>query len=277
MMKKTWKIIIGILVSILFILLCIYNMTVTNTTDIKVREETITSSKIDSNIDGLIVAYFSDLHYGTYTNKDDLALIKEKINNIDPDIIIFGGDLIDKAIDGNSQADLTNTLKSLNAKYGKYAVLGDKDHEYSEQVSSILDESDFKLITNTNNRIYINGSFIELIGIDSSVSGLPDVTSAYEGTNSIYYTFVVSHCPDIFDSLDLSKTDYVLSGHTLGGQVYIPLINLFYRPSGALNYYHGKYIQNGVTLDITNGIGTMKNDIRLFADAEIVIYKLKSN
>lgn len=277
MMRKTARIIISILVSILAIVLFIYNMVIVNTSVITVREETISSSKIDSNIDGLIVAYFSDLHYGTYTNSDDVSNIVEKLNNIKPDIIIFGGDLIDKSIDGNSQSELTNSLRSLQAKYGKYAVLGDKDHNLSETTTSILNESEFRVITNTNQRIYVNGSFIELVGIDSSISGSPDITSAYEGSNNAYYTFVVSHCPDIFDSLDLSKSDYVLSGHSLGGQVYIPLINLFYRPSGASNYYHGKYKSNNVTLDITNGVGTIENDIRLFADAEIVIYKLKAN
>lgn len=276
-MKKASKIIISILLTIAIILIFVYNMLVTNTSVITVREETIKSSKIDSNIDGLIVAYFADLHYGTYVNSDDLNDIVTKLNDIKPDIIIFGGDLIDKSIDGNSQSALTSALRSLNAKYGKYAVLGDKDHYLSEQVSSILNESEFRILTNTNQRIYINNSFIEIVGVDSSVMGSPDVTSAYEGSNEAYYTFVVSHCPDIFDSLDLNKTDYVLSAHSLGGQVYIPLINLFYRPSGALNYYHGKYTSNGKMLDITNGVGTYENDIRLFADAEIVIYKLKSN
>ena len=69
----------------------------------------------------------------------------------------------------------------------------------------------------------------------------------------------------------------MLSGHSLGGQVYIPLINLFYRPEGAINYYHGKYNNGNTILDITNGIGTINKNIRLFADAEIVTYKLKSN
>lgn len=277
MMKKTWKIIIRVLLCIIFILLCAYNITYINTTDIRLREETIKSSKVDANIDGLTIIYFSDLHYDTYTNSVDLSLIKEKIDNVNPDIIIFGGDLIDKAINGNTQSELTNFLRDLNGKYGKYAVLGDKDHELLEQTTSILNEGDFRILTNTNQRIYINGSFIELVGIDSYIKGSPDVTSAYEGTNATYYTFAISHCPDIFDSLDLSKTDYVLSGHSLGGQVYIPLINLFYRPSGAMNYYHGKYKTNGVTLDISNGIGTIENDIRMLADAEIVVYKLKSN
>lgn len=276
-MKKTWKIIIRILLVILFILLCVYNVTVVNTKDITVRKETIKSGKIDSNIDGLLVAYFADLHYGTYTNIDDVQVIVNKLEDIKPDIIIFGGDLIDKAIDGNSQSELTSLLKSLNAKYGKYAVLGDKDHYLSEQVTSILEESDFRILTNANQRIYVDNSFIELVGIDSSVMGSPDVSTAYDGSNASYYTFVISHCPDIFDSLDLSKIDYVLCGHSLGGQVYFPLINFFYRPSGALNYYHGKYKSNNVTLDITSGVGTIENDIRMFADAEIVIYKLKSN
>ena len=274
-MSKTKKIIILILAILICIGLTIYNAIFINTKDITVRKETITSNKIDSNIDGLIIAYFSDLHYGTFLDDEDLDNIENKINNFSPDIVIFGGDLFDEALDGEKTAKLENFLRNINAKYGKYAVLGDKDNNYYDQVNSIYNECDFRLLNNTNEKIYLNGSYINLVGVDSSVNGNPNVSSAYDGINSTHYTVAITHCPDETNSLTSSLTDYILAGHSLGGQVYIPLINLFYRPSGATSYYHGKDDVDGVTLDITNGLGTIENDIRLNADAEIVIYKLK--
>ena len=274
-MSKTKKIIILILAILICIGLTIYNAIFINTKDITVRKETITSNKIDSNIDGLIIAYFSDLHYGTFLDDEDLDNIENKINNFSPDIVIFGGDLFDEALDGEKTAKLENFLRNINAKYGKYAVLGDKDNNYYDQVNSIYNECDFRLLNNTNEKIYLNGSYINLVGVDSSVNGNPNVGSAYDGINSTHYTVAITHCPDEANSLTSSLTDYILAGHSLGGQVYIPLINLFYRPSGATSYYHGKDDVDGVTLDITNGLGTIENDIRLNADAEIVIYKLK--
>ncbi len=273
-MPKIKKIIILLLTCIGILLITIYNAKYVNTKDITVRKETLSSDKIDKNLDDLLICYFSDLHYGNYLDDSDLDNIAAKINEFNPDIIIFGGDLIDNPISGDKQTKLNNFLRSLNSKYGKYAILGDKDNEYLSQVTTIYNECDFRLLDNAFERIYVDGSYINIVGINCNN---PNYTSAYEGQNAIYYTIAITHYPDLADNLTSANTDYILSGHSLGGGVYIPLINLFNRPTGAMNYYKGKNTVNSMTLDISNGLGTIKNDARLFADAEIVIYKLKTS
>ncbi len=273
MNKKTKRILISLISIIIFIALSFYNIKYINPYDFVVREESIKSSKIDDNSNNLIVAYFSDIHYGSYINEEHLEILKTKLNKFKPDIIIFGGDLFDEAISGGQQSTLSEFLRSLDAKYGKYAVLGDKDEEYIEQVKSILNDTDFRLLDNSNEKIYVKGSYINLVGLSINY----DISNAFEGVNPNNFTICVSHYPDIAALADTSKTDYILAGHSLNGQVYIPLINLFYRPNGAIDYYHGKYKIDNITLDITGGIGTIKNDIRMFADAEVVIYKLIKN
>ena len=271
---KIKKIILIVITCLTFIAIAIYNTLIINPKDFTVREETIISNKITKDIDGLLIVYFSDLHYKTHVNENDLETIETKINAFKPDIVIFGGDLFDKALSGTDLASLNNFLRNIETKYGKYAVLGDVDNTYYDQVNTIYEETGFELLDNSNQKIYINGSFINLIGLNSLSL---DNEKALKGVNENYYTFCISHYPDLIDEIDTTKIDYMLSGHSLGGQVYIPLINLFYRPEGAINYYHGKYNNGNVILDITNGIGTTNKNIRLFADAEIVTYKLKSN
>ena len=273
-MSKLKKIITILVVCILLLLITIYNAIYVNTKDITVRKETLSSEKIDNTLNNLLVCYFSDLHYGTFLDDEDLNNIETKINEFNPDIIIFGGDLIDSALSGDKQTKLNNFLRNLNCKYGKYAVLGDKDYEYLSQVTTIYQECDFRLLDNAFERIYINGSYINIVGINCNN---PNYTSAYEGQNTSYYTIAVSHYPDLAANLSSANTDYILAGHSLGGQVYLPIISLFNRPTGAENYFKGKTKVNSITLDITNGLGTIKNDARLNADAEIVIYKFKSN
>ena len=48
------------------------------------------------------------------------------------------------------------------------------------------------------------------------------------------------------------------------------------RSIGAEEYYRGSHKLDGMLLDITNGCGTTKADVRFLADAEIVVYTLKS-
>ena len=66
----------------------------------------------------------------------------------------------------------------------------------------------------------------------------------------------------------------MLSGHSLGGQIYLPIISLFTRNEGCKKYYTGKITKNGKTLDITNGVGRIHNNARFLADSEIVLYRL---
>lgn len=268
-MKNKKYLVIGIISVIIVIVLLLINALVINPHQLKVREERIKTS--ENNLDGFLIAYFSDLHYGKNFNEKDLDVLINKINDIKPDILVFGGDLISNLENGDIDY-LKEGLSSLNGKYGKFAVLGDEDFINNEAVN-ILKDSDFTILDNKNEKIYVNGSFINIVGIDPLVNGAPNIEIAYEGVNHDYYTIVVSHCPDITSNLQFDKTNLILSGHTLGGPVYIPLINYFYRPSGAKVYYKGKYNVKGAMLDITNGVGTKNKDIRLFADAEIVLYK----
>ncbi|MBR3228588.1 MAG: hypothetical protein IKF68_08615 [Erysipelotrichaceae bacterium] len=263
---------ISIIIVIALIALTVYNALAINPHDIKVREETLHSSKISEEMDGLLIAYFCDLHYGKNIKEADVDGIVSRINDFDPDIIIFGGDLLSTENSADS-GHLREALSSLKGPLGKYAVPGDED-VYNEESLNILRESGFEILSNVNKKIYVNGSFLNIVGVDPKIKGTPDTVSAYEGVNGANYTIVITHCPDLSDQLDSERSDYILSGHSLGGPVYFPLINYFYRPEGADRYYKGKTYVGNARLDISNGVGTINKDIRLFADAEIVLYKL---
>ena len=272
-MKNKKALIITIVTAIALLAITIYSALVVRPHIIKVREETLISNKINDKLDGFLVAYFCDLNYGNNLKDEDIENIEKKINDFNPDLIIFGGDLIsDKCADTSK---LISFLDNLDAKYGKYAVLGNED-VYNQNARNILEQTNFRLLSNANEKVYVDGSFVNIVGVDPSVMGLPNVSEAYSGVNSDYYTIAITHCPDYADKLDTSSSDYILSGHSLGGPVYIPLINFFYRPSGAQNYFKGKYNVGSAILDVSTGLGTKEKDIRLFTDAEIVLYKLKA-
>ena len=95
-------------------------------------------------------------------------------------------------------------------------------------------------------------------------------------TDTAHYSIAAVHYPDTFAELENCSIDLCLAGHSLGGQIYIPVVNMFRRDYGCQQYYRGKTNRNGTVLDITNGIGRRKTDARLWADAELVFYKLNS-
>ena len=248
---------------------------------ITLREEVLSSEKIDADTDGLLIAFFSDLDYGRFIDRDFLDKTVEEIRSFHPDLILFGGDLLDPSIVNEiSQEDLDylmNSLKSLQARYGKYAVYGDDDLRSRDKADYVYTNAGFKVLDNRSQQISIDrNSAISLIGISPLVEGQPDIVAAFSGTGTAHYNIVLSHCPDLFDDLSEHEFSYFLSGHSRGGQIDLPIIDLFGRPEGCRKYFSGKITRNGKTLDITNGVGRIDTNARLNADAEIVFYTLRT-
>ena len=270
-MKKKRLLLWGSIIVVLIIALTIVNALLINPHTLKIREEKIVINEKDKNLDNLLIAYFSDMHYGHNYLEDDLNNLIQKLNDFKPDIIIFGGDLIQDA--SKDEIDyLKQELSLLSCRYGKYAVLGDEDFINSE-ISDLLIESDFTILNNENISLYINETYLNIVGIEPLVNGNPNIDVAYDGIKENYYTLAVSHCPDILDQIKGTNTNLLLAGHSLGGPIYFPLINHLYRKNGCKNYFHGKYKADNLSLDITNGLGTINKNARLNADAELVLYK----
>ena len=86
---------------------------------------------------------------------------------------------------------------------------------------------------------------------------------------------VLTHAPDLFTQLPLSKVDWQLSGHSHGGQVSLPWIGPLITPPQARQYTHGTYIINNTRLDVTNGLGVTGVKARLFANPTIHLFVLE--
>jgi predicted MPP superfamily phosphohydrolase len=196
-------------------------------------------------------------------------------------VIIFGGDLYDDAASftDNDSSILTKAFASLKASYGKYAVYGNSDDRSDEMkaaVNSIYAASDFEVLNNQSISLHKQSSgSITLVGLDSSVNGKPDIDAAYSTVSRDSYVITICHTPDTALSVPADITSYFLAGHSHGGQVYY-FFGALYEPAGAKEYLRGMHtISNSFTLDVTNGVGTTKKDLRFLADAEVVMYQLK--
>ena len=123
--------------------------------NIQIREYKIVNKNFTDDYYGLKIVHISDIQYGKVTFEKELEELVKKVNLTKPDIIVFTGDLINKNTKlSNEQADkIATILKKMNAKIGKYAVEGDNDTNFKNW-SLIMENSDFKIINNTNDTIY---------------------------------------------------------------------------------------------------------------------------
>ena len=137
-MKKFFKFLTIII--IIITLICLYARYI-GTSGLLTHEYKIETGDIGNSFDGLKVVHFSDLHYLRLTNKDTLKTVVDEINLINPDIVFFTGDLVDKdfELNDNDEEELTNLLSDINSKYGKYVVIGNHDYyKDDEQLNNIL-------------------------------------------------------------------------------------------------------------------------------------------
>lgn len=249
--------------------------------------QTMYSDVIPDSMADKTIAFISDIYYNGYMDKERLTSMIEKYNKSSADIVIFGGDLFSNPAenppDSEAVLELTEILKTIKAPLGKFAVLGDSDQVNDETkaiAEQVLFDSDFEVITNTSVRIRNNDSYgINLIGIDSEINGSPEPDLAFQNISEDTFNIMVTHCPDTVNRNDINiqYLNLVLAGHSLGGQIYLPLLGPLQSVEGAQTYPHGLYNISGKTLIVSNGLGTKNYDMRLFTPPQVIMIRLQQS
>ena len=275
-MKKVLKVFIIIIT--LIVLLLLYSRFI-GTTGLTTKEYTIKDNNISDDFDGIKIVHFSDLHYKRIITKDRIDKLINEINLINSDIVIFTGDLIDQDSDITEDdiSYLKETLSKINAKYGKYSVIG--NHDYSidiEVLRSIYKESNFKLLENSydiiygknNNKLYIGGI---------STGAFSDTVLNKMSYNEECYKIIILHEPDYTDEIISLNPNLILGGHSHNGQVNIPHLKKYFVPTGSKKYYKEHYLVNNTNLYISSGIGVSRYNFRLFNHPSINFYRLNKD
>lgn len=253
------------------------------TSGLNVKEYKVVNDKISDEYHGLKIVHLSDIHFGSTITENDLDHLVNKVNELNPDIVVITGDIIDERISYDKNI-LINYLKQIQSKLGKFAISGNHDLPLDD-FNSIVEESGFTNLDNTYKLIYANSSKpIIISGISSNYSDSSNIgtkTAEFDSyianlTDDIkpIYSILLIHEPDFIDSLNVDNYDLILAGHSHGGQVKLPLIKKLYTPYGAKKYYDEYYKVNQTDLYISSGLGTSKLKFRLFNRPSINFYRI---
>lgn len=253
------------------------------TSGLNVKEYKVVNDKIIDEYHGLKIVHLSDIHFGSTITENDLDHLVNKVNELNPDIVVITGDIIDERISYDKNI-LIDYLKKIQSKLGKFAISGNHDLPLDD-FNSIVEESGFTNLDNTYKLIYANSSKpIIISGISSNYSDSSNIgtkTAKFDNyianlTDDIkpIYSILLIHEPDFIDSLNIDNYDLILAGHSHGGQVKLPLIKKLYTPYGAKKYYDEYYKVNQTDLYISSGLGTSKLKFRLFNRPSINFYRI---
>lgn len=276
-MKIQYKILILLLLFISIISGLIYDSYYIAPKRFIIRYETASSVRIPKELNDINILFFSDLHYGLFMDDDRLQSLIKTINSSSPDVVIFGGDLINGTISEENKQNLIGFLKGINAPLGKFAVYGDYDISNIDLVNEILSKSNFEVLNNKGIQLRNKGSqSINLIGLNNEDSADLNINQAYENVVRTAYTITVCHTPDTANKIPRESSDLYLTGHSLGGQVFY-LFDSLYKPDFTSYYFRGKHkLENKINIDVSSGTGTIIKDIRFLSNAEVVVYRLKN-
>ena len=203
-MKRILK---WLLIIFIIVLLTIIYARYIGTMGLITKEYTINDKYLPDGFNGLKIIHFSDLHYNRAIKLSKVEKIVEEINLINPDIVVFTGDLIDKdvTITSKDYEDLEKLLGQIKSKYGKYAILGNHDYESQDKIKLVYENSNFKYLDNDYDIIYNKSNEkIFIGGINTLSYGLDDINKTMEYFNEhedIPYKIILIHEPDITDKL----------------------------------------------------------------------------
>ncbi len=204
--------------------------------------------------------HFTDVHFRG--DVEYLERVVSEINRLVPDFVCFTGDLVEEA------ARFEPALKILSGiRAPLFAVPGNHDH---------WARADFRIGRRIlsagggawlqNERVSLADGEIYLTGVDR----LPCPVSTVPGA----FNLLLMHYPLWADSLNGTRMDLMLAGHSHGGQVRLPGIGALVQPTLTGRYILGQFETPGGTLYVNPGIGTFRLNVRFNCRPEITLFEL---
>jgi predicted MPP superfamily phosphohydrolase len=238
-----------------------------------VNQERIWLDALPESFSGLRLVQISDIHHGLFLPETWLAEAVQQTNRLRADVVVLTGDFV-----SYSRANIepaAEILSRLRARYGVLAVLGNHDFRVgAEAVTSALRRKRIEVLRNQHTTIQFGGSSLYVAGVDDYGYGA-DVRRAVRGIPRGAATILLAHNPRIISLASRNGVSLVLSGHTHGGQVNIPILGTVYgRSPERLRYKMGWDRLGATQIYVSRGIGTIVLPWRLRCPAEITHLEL---
>ena len=275
--KKIFFIVLKVIVFIIiiFTIIFIYNKYI-STGLIQVNEQRIINNKIPDNLNGLKIIQFSDILYDENSNISNIDKVINLINEREPDIVVYTGNLIKSnyKLSSKEQELLINKLSKINSTLGNYAINGDMDND---KYQTIMNQSNFNILTNSNELIYGNSNEpIMFIGLDSYTKKKQDIDKSFKGFSTNIYTIVLMSETDPIDDIVEQKPDMILAGSNLNGIIRLPLIGGLFKKDGSSKYLDPYYKINDTDIYISSGIGIDRTGFRFFNRPSINFFRFSN-
>ena len=262
----------------------------------KVLKYQLTFKDLPEAFDGFTITQISDIHSGSFTNREKIQYGVHLINEQKSDIMLFTGDIVNNKAD--EMDNWIAVFDKLEAKEGKYSILGNHDYgdymdwdnpqdkiDNFQKVKDIHEKIGFDLLLDEHRYIEKDGQKIALLGVENWGKGFNkagDLQRAAAGIQKEDFKILMSHDPSHWDEKvkkDPFNYQLTLSGHTHGLQMGIEIPGWFkWSPSKyAYKQWAGLYEEAGRVINVNRGFGYHAFPGRVGVWPEITVIELKKS
>ncbi|MDA9087300.1 metallophosphoesterase [Polaribacter sp.] len=262
----------------------------------KVLKYQLTFKDLPEAFDGFTITQISDIHSGSFTNKEKIQYGVDLINEQKSDIMLFTGDIVNNKAD--EMDNWIAVFDKLEAKEGKYSILGNHDYgdymdwdnpqdkiDNFQKVKDIHQKIGFDLLLDEHRYLEKDGQKIALLGVENWGKGFNkagDLQRAAAGIQKEDFKILMSHDPSHWEEKvkkDPFNYQLTLSGHTHGLQMGIEIPGWFkWSPSKyAYKQWAGLYKEAGRVINVNRGFGYHAFPGRVGIWPEITVIELKKS
>jgi len=252
---------------------------------IQLRKIDLSFPDLPFAFDGFTILHLSDFH----VNK--MGLLEKRlvdlISSLHTDVCVITGDV---TVNPRAAAVFHQICARINADDPLYLVLGNSEHKPwvdTQEMVSALEHERIHMLINSSHAVKRGGQEIAVVGVDDPYSRMDDLKTAFDGVDPNAFILMLTHSPSVTPDAIRRGADLILSGHTHGGQVRFPGLDVLFthmRANKALS--DGLYTPDqlsstlgfdagGSALFVNRGIGTSRLHIRLLCPPEIAVITLR--
>jgi predicted MPP superfamily phosphohydrolase len=252
---------------------------------LRVQRRTLALRDLPPQLAGLRLVQVSDVHHGPWLSLDYVRHVVKATNALNPDIILLTGDYVYES--WRYVDPVAEVLAGLRSRVATVGVLGNHDwYEGGRRVLQAFGKNNLPLIDNS--RVFIRpdrtaasraGEGLCIAGVGDLWEGAPNYHAALGNLPRAMPRLLLSHNPDAAEDQRLLtgnyRIDLMISGHTHGGQVWIPGAGTPIVPSRyGQKYASGMVKGPGCDVFISKGVGVSGLPVRIGVAPEVVVFDL---
>ena len=236
--------------------------------ELTVTREDIPIAALPPALAGLRIGLLTDLHRSQLVSHADVARAVDMLMREHPDLIVLGGDYVTWG-DRRYVAPSAEALAALSAPHGVHAILGNHDDDHDMPLA--LARNGVHVLKDARTRLTIRHESIDLVGIRFWTKRQADIAALVRGAAPL--TVLLAHDPRRLTEAAALGVPLVLSGHTHGGQVVLPILGAV--AAQKFPVIAGLARREQTTMFVSRGVGTIYLPVRINCPPEVAMLTLQ--